>query len=135
MLAVARGKKKICLYSFPLKEDEHICFDSIEGSSMASKSEIERETRETEQSLEFSTPSIKFKICGRKLETTPISFKHRGVDLELEHDHFHGEILVGDLLQPEYLTMHGAKLPPFYRYISGECVLNLTKGKFVQFNF
>lgn len=133
MLAVARGKQKICLYSFQRKRNDSINFKG--GKDPTIQVMDERDTRETEGTPQLNTPSIKCKILAKNLESAPIRFKHRRVDLGFNHDHFHGDILVGELIQPKCLLLPEARLPPFYRYISGECVLNLTKGKFIKFNF
>jgi hypothetical protein len=130
MLAVARGKDKIYLYSFAPRDNNTYFCDSTKSNTLI----LEREISDDE-SFDFEDkPCISY-TQFTVLETVDSKFKIREVDLELNHDHFHGEILVDKQIEHQSLLLPENKFPHFYRSISGECLLDLTKGKFIKYNF
>lgn len=95
MLAVARGKNNIYLNSFaPKNIDSYFRDNSKEPSNTFI---IEREMEDDEILAYDTEPIVKFSMLT-DLEVAECSYKMRKVDLALSHDHFHGELLVGELI-------------------------------------
>lgn len=158
-LTVARGPSEIYSYSF----DPNDCASFIEEISEDADSsykltrftvsdtvtstrfesyDLASDQDDSSESEHFSPPKQKQKSHRRTelkvLEDLPLemsNFRYRVVKLGISHSQFSGPILSSSTVESQMFNLPEDKFPAFYRYLSGECLIDLKKGKFVQFDF
>ena len=152
-LTVARGPSEIYSYSF----DPNDCASFIEEISEDAESSYKLTRKFTVSDTftstrfdsydftsdqvessddEFSVPSSAKRKSYRRvdfelLEDLPAemsNFRYRVVKLGVAHSHFRGPILSSTIIESQMFNLPEDRFPCFYRYISGECLLDLKKG-------